>query len=170
MRTEYACWYFYDGYTLENGVATIYDHVNKDGVVDVHTVRQATQNTDGSIDPGGKLAGIEEYSQEEFDSRFMMTPETAQEAVTFGFVGSTSGTTFEEHFAKYKDFGITYVEAQNASGQGNVYLNSRLVSRFSDVSPDGSVFSFTSADKGGIAVQAVYDSNGQLNGVETVKK
>lgn len=162
--------YFFDGYTLENGVATIYDHVNKDGVVDVHTVRKATQNADGSIDPGGKLVGIEECSQEEFDSRFIMSQAMAQETASFGFAGSTSGTTFEECFAKYKDYGITYVEDRNASGKGNVYLNGQLVSRFSDVSPDGSAFSFTSAEKGGIAVQTVYDSNGQLSGVAIVRE
>ncbi len=162
--------YFFDGYTLENGVATIYDHVIKDGVVDVHTVRQATQNADGSTDPGGKLVGIEEYSQEEFDSRFIMPPTMTQETASTGFVGSTGGVTFEERFAKYKDYGITYVEAPNASGRGNVYLNGQLVSRFSDVSPDGSAFSFTSADEGGIAVRTVYDSNGQLTGVETVRE
>ncbi len=162
--------YFFDGYSLENGVATIYDHINKEGVVDVHTVRQATQNADGSINPGGKLVGIEEYSQEQFDSRFLLTPTMTQEAVSFGFVGNTGGVTFEERFAKYKDYGITYVEAPNASGQGNVYLNGQLVSRFSDVSPDGSVFSFTAADKGGISVQAVYDNNGKLAGVEPVKE
>ncbi len=138
--------------------------------MDVHTVRQATQNADGSINPGGKLVGIEEYSQEQFDSRFLLTPTMTQEAVSFGFVGSTGGVTFEERFAKYKDYGITYVEAPNASGQGNVYLNGQLVSRFSDVSPDGSAFSFTSADKGGIAVQTVYDNNRKLAGVEPVKE
>ena len=158
--------YFYDGYTLENGAATIYEHVSKDGVVDVHTVRQATQNADGSIDPGGKLAGIEEYSQAEFDSRFMMTPETAQEAVAFGFVGSTGGTTFEERFARYKDFGITYVEAEGVSGRGNVYLNGRLVSYFTDVVPNGDAFSFTSADQSGIPVQTDYDEKGNLIGVQ----
>ncbi len=80
--------WFFDGYDLENGVATIYDHVNEDGVVDIRTVRQATQNADGSTASGGKLAGITAVSQEEFDSRLIMTPQTAQEAVTFGFAGA----------------------------------------------------------------------------------
>ncbi len=161
--------YFFDGYTLENGVATIYDHVNEHGVVDVHTVRQATRNADGSIDPGGKLAGIEAYSQEEFDSRVIMNPAMIQEATTVGFVGSNSGTTFEERFEKYRDFGITYVEAPKTSGRGNVYLSGQLVSRFADVSPDGSAFSFTSADIGGITVQTIYDDSGNLVGVESVQ-
>ncbi len=81
--------YFFDGYTLKNGVATIYDHVSKDGVVDVHTVRQATRSADGSTDLCGKLVGIEEYSQDGFDSRFIMTPAMTQETASLGFVGST---------------------------------------------------------------------------------
>lgn len=160
--------YFFDGYTLENGVATIYDHVNKDGVVDVHTLRQATQNSDGSMNPGGKLVGIEEYGQEEFDSRFIMTPAMTQEtAIAFGFTGSAGGVTFEERFAMYQDFGITYVEADGASGRGNVYLNGQLVSHFADVMPEGSAFSFASAEQGGIDVQTVYDSDGNLTGLKT---
>lgn len=162
--------WFFDGYDLENGTATIYDYVNEDGIVDIRTVREATQNADGSTNPGGKLAGIKEVSQEEFDSRFIMTPQTAQEATTFGFVGSTGGTTFEERFAKYKDFGITYVEANGASGRGNVYLNGQLVSRFADVAPNGSTFSFTSVEQGGIAVRTVYDNDGRLSGVGAVKE
>ncbi len=162
--------YFFDGYTLENGVATIYDYVSKDGVVDVHTVRQATRNADGSTDPGGRLMGIEAYSQEEFDSRCIMTQTMTRETASTGFVGSTGGVTFEERFARYQDWGITYAEAPNVSGQENVYLNGQPVSRFSDVSPDGSVFSFTSANKGGIAVRTVYDSSGKLSGVEVVEE
>ena len=151
---------------MENGFATIYDYLNEDGVVDIHTVRQATQNADGSIDPGGKLADIEEYNQKEFDSRFMLTLQTTQEAVAFEFAGDAGGITFEERFSKYKDFGITYVEADGASGRGNVYLNGSLVSRFADVTPDGSTFSFTSAETGGMIVHTEYDSHGNLIGVQ----
>ncbi len=88
------------------------------------------------------------------------------QSTTLGFVGNADGMTFEKRFAKYKDFGITYVEAQNASGQGNVYLHGQLVSHFADITPKGDAFSFTSARQGGIAVRTVYDSNGQLTGVE----
>ena len=158
--------WFWDGYDMENGFATIYDYLNEDGVVDIHTVRQATQNADGSIDPGGKLADIEEYNQKEFDSRFMLTPQTTQEAVAFEFAGDAGGITFEKRFSKYKDFGITYVEADGASGRGNVYLNGSLVSRFADVTPDGSTFSFTSAETGGMIVHTEYDSHGNLIGVQ----
>ena len=160
--------WFWDGYDMENGSATIYDYLNEDGVVDIHTVRQATQNADGSIDPGGKLADIEEYNPKEFDSRFMLTPQTTQEAVAFEFAGDAGGTTFEERFSKYKDFGISYVEAEGASGRGNVYLNGSLVSRFADAAPDGSTFSFTSTETGGMIVHTEYDSHGSLIGVREI--
>lgn len=72
---------------------------------------------------------------------------------------------FEERFSKYKDFGISYVEAAGVSGRGNVYLNGALVSRFTDVTPDGSAFTFTSAESGGMNVRMQYDSDGELSGV-----
>lgn len=156
---------FWDGYDMENGIATIYEYLNEDGVVNVHTVRQATQNADGSVDPGGKLAGIEECSQTELDSRLMIAPQRTQEAVAFGSAGDAVGMTFEERFSKYKDFGITYVEADGVSGRGNVYLNGSLVSRFADITPDGGTFSFASAEKDGVIVYTQYDSHGDLIGV-----
>ena len=76
------------------------------------------------------------------------------------------GTDFAEIFEKYAPFGITYVEADGTSGRGNVYLNGLLVSRFADAAPDGSVFSFTSAETGGMIVHTEYDSHGSLIGVQ----
>jgi len=93
---------FFDGYTLENGVTTIYDHVNKDGVVDVHTLRQAARNADGSTDPVGKLVGIEAYSQEEFDSRFIMDQAMTRETASCGFAGTAS----EACLARCGDCGV----------------------------------------------------------------
>lgn len=60
------------------------------------------------------------------------------------------------------------VEAEGASGAGNVYYNGQLVSRFADLTPDGGAFTFTSAEQGGINVKTVYDNSGRLTGVETV--
>ena len=79
-----------------------------------------------------------------------------------------SGTSFAELFEKYAPFGITYVEAERASGAGNVYYNGQLVSRFADLTPDGGAFTFSSAKQEGITVKTVYDSNGRLTGVKTV--
>lgn len=162
--------YFYDGVDIGDGTAVVFDFLNDDGVVDVHTVREATQNEDGSTNPVGKLVGIEEYSKEEFDSRDIKAQTGIhQEATAYGNAYGTGGSTFEETFAKYKDYGITYVEAADFSGAGNVYYNGQLVNIFSDITPAGGAFSFQSGKKGGIDVRTVYNSNGEISGIETVK-
>ncbi len=161
--------YFFDGVDIDNGTAAVFDFFNEDGVVDVHTVREATQNEDGSINPIGKLVGIEEYSKKEFDSRDIKAQTLVQEAIAYGYADGTGGSTFEEIFAKYKDYGITYVEAVGSSGAGNVYYNGQLVNIFSDVTPAGGAFSFQSGKKDGINVRTVYTSDGKISGIETVK-
>lgn len=161
--------YFFDGVDIDSGTAVVFDFLNEDGVVDVHTVREATQNEDGSINPVGKLIGIEEYSQEEFD-RLDIQEQTGiqQEAVAYGSSDGVGGSTFEEIFAKYKDYGITYVEAAGYSGAGNVYYNGQLVNIFSDVTPTGSAFSFQSGKKEGVNVRTIYNGNGEIAGIEIV--
>lgn len=161
--------YFFDGVDIDNGTAVVFDFFNEDGVVDVHTVREATQNEDGSINPIGKLVGIKEYSKKEFDSRNIKAQTLVQEAIAYGYADGTGGSTFEEIFAKYKDYGITYVEAVGSSGAGNVYYNGQLVNIFSDVTPAGGAFSFQSGKKDGINVRTVYTSDGKISGIETVK-
>lgn len=79
-----------------------------------------------------------------------------------------SGTSFAERFEKYAPFGITYVEAEGASGTGNVYYNGQLVSRFVDLTPDGGAFTFSSAEQGNFTAKTVYDSDGSLIGIEIV--
>lgn len=54
------------------------------------------------------------------------------------------GKDFAEIFEKYAPFGITYEEAEGSSGRGNVYYNGQLVSQFSDLTPDGGAFTFSS--------------------------
>lgn len=161
--------YFFDGVDIDNGTAVVFDYLNEDGVVDVHTVRNATQNEDGSINPVGNLIGIEEYSQEEFD-RLDIQEQTGilQEAVAYGSADGVGGSTFEEIFAKYKDYGIIYVEAAGYSGAGNVYYNGQLVNIFSDVTPTGSAFSFQSGKKEGVNVRTVYNGDGEIAGIEIV--
>ncbi len=166
--------WFADFVELEEGaLATRYVYRNDEGTEYIHTVRDRIDNGDGSYDLFGPVMEIVPWEAGKRDDfGFLFQGNHINEATTTTVSNSqdVGGTTFEEHFAKYKDYGITYVEAPNASGRGNVYLNGQLVSRFSDVSPDGSAFSFTSADKGGIAVRTVYDSNEQLTGVETIKE
>ena len=160
--------WFADFVELEEGaLATRYVYRNDEGTEYIHTVRNRTSNGDGSYDPFGPLLEIVPWETGERDDYGFLF-QGSQINATSESIGNDNvdGTTFEERFSKYKDFGITYVEADGASGRGNVYLNGSLVSRFADVAPDGSTFSFTSAETGGMIVHTEYDSHGNLIGVQ----
>lgn len=186
--------YFFDGVDMgDDGIAINIEYADseKKGDIDVHTVRERIDNGDGSYDLMGPLTGLEPYSEEEFKARkfipsflsavayqndvtesgfdyaFSYYPEamTLQEATVTD--GTGFGTTFEEIFSKYKPYGITYEEAEGASGAGNVYYNGKPVHIFSDITPAGGAFSFTSSKKGGINVRTVYQNN-DLIGVEPI--
>lgn len=111
------------------------------------------------------------YSQEEFDQRDFSDFYGPSEPVAYA-VGSDDPTvkSFFDRFAPYKAFGIEYVEAQSVSGRGNVYYNGQLVDTFIDITPADGVFSFQSADGGGIKVQTVYDPDGALTGVQALRR
>lgn len=160
--------YFYDGVKLGDGGESVYcDFLNEQGIVDVHTIREASVNKDGSINLFGELIGIERYSQEEFNNRDLSNFYGSSEAVTYSYGAyDPNAKTFSEIFEKYNAFGIEYVEAENASGAGNIYYNGQLVNSFVDISPNGGTFTFSSADGGKINVQTIYDANGNLSGVE----
>ncbi len=102
------------------------------------------------------------------DNNLQTQPEVT-ETVALGTAGGTDKLTFEEKFAKYIDYGITYVEATNVSGVGNVYYNGQLVNIFSDVTPNGGAFSFQSSKRRGINVRTVYNSDNKISGIEIVK-
>ena len=149
--------YFYDGVDLADGAQSVYcEFLDENGTVDIHTTRETVKNADGSINPFGPLTGIERYSQEEFDNRDLSS-----------FYDPTA-ESFADRFAKYKEFGIEYVEAENASGVGNIYYNGKLVKYFLDLSPSGDVFTFQSTDGGSINVQTIYE-NDKIVGVEEMK-
>lgn len=127
------------------------------GVVDIETKRSADN----------RLIGIVKCSQEVYDmhtQKHLMINATT-EAVSENGSPATVGTTFEEIFAKYSPYGISYRESNDGS-LGNVYLNGKLVKRFTDFSPDGSVFSFDSNDGGDISVITIYDNSGKLCGIK----
>ena len=115
----------------------------------------------------GKLTGLREVQAQPgaVTAAEQEPPATGGVTAVAEGTGEPGGRTFAEIFEKYAALGITYVEANGASGSGNVYLNGRLVSWFADVKPDGGVFTFDSADEGGLAVQTVYDGTGKLTGV-----
>ncbi len=167
---------FIDGYEIESDMwASVYVYYNEKGTVDVTAKREPTKNDDGSTDPSGKLVGLVKATQEEFDSKKFgfLLEDASSEAITVldplanpsvFLCYESEGSTFAEIFSKYAMFGIEY--KGNDGGIGNVYLNGELVSVFSDVTPEGGAFSFTSKDGGGFNVMTVYDENGKLSGVK----
>ncbi|MCM1266612.1 MAG: M56 family metallopeptidase [Bacteroidales bacterium] len=161
------CW-FADFVELEEGaLATRYVYQNDEGTEYLHTVRDRIDNGDGSYDPFGPLTAIVPWEAAKRDDFCFLVPEQSGNETTEAIGNSDAGgETFAERFAKYKDFGITYVEAEGASGRGNVYLNGQAVSHFADVAPNGDAFSFTSAEPDGIRVHTDYDERGNLIGVQ----
>lgn len=66
--------YFLDGYEQDDGHGAFntiarYQYYDDDGTVDVHTVRNDTVNSDGSVTLFGPIADIVPYSRDEFDAR-----------------------------------------------------------------------------------------------------
>ncbi len=163
--------WFADFVEIEDGaLATRYVYRNDEGTEYIHTVRGQIDNGDGSYDPFGPLTGIVPWETGSLDELgFLFQGSQINEASETGGGDRPGGTSFAERFAKYKAYGITYEEASGASGVGNVYWNGQLVSRFTDISPDGGAFSFTSVQQGGVAARTVYDGNGRLTGVEAVR-
>lgn len=184
--------YFFDGADLGAGngqaIKLEYSDLNREGEIDVYTVRQRTDNGDGSVNLMGPLIGLAEYSQKEFDERVLLPASLSAEAedtIALGYTpddidkideaavifeetavaeGNGGGTTFTDIFDKYKAYGITYVESD---GERNVYYNGNLVHSFADLTPDGGAFSFTSSKKGGINIKTIYN-DGRLCGVEEI--
>lgn len=157
---------FWDGVDVGDGAASVlYQYYNKKGTVDVHTVRSAIDNGDGSVDPFGKLVKIEKDSQEVFDRRDVddyLSTGTATTTAS-GFSNPNDGTSFAEVMKKYAEFGIRY---ESGDGLGNIYYNNQLVKKFIDKNKQGDVFTLSSEDGGEIVVHTVYDKKGNLTGVE----
>ncbi len=154
--------YFYDGVELEDGAAVRREYLCDSGTVDVYTVWEPKDNGDGSYDPFGTLADVRAYSQEEFNNRKIASEvNPVQEATTTAYAQTlTEGKTFEEIFAQYKAYGVTYRE-------GSVYYNGELVNCFADVSNTGTFFYESKTKGGGVNLRTVYDNAGKLTGVET---
>lgn len=126
----------------------------------------------------GKLTGLKASPAPSAETAAVASVNPGTEATTAVITQGTGtgkaelGVTFAEKFARYESIQIVYEEAEGASGKGNVYRlggvgfkgkrDRYLISHFVDVSPDGSVFTFDSADSGGLSVQTVYDETGEL--------
>lgn len=163
---------FVDGASVGDGEYSIqYVYTNPDGTVDLHTLRAVIHHPDGSYDTMGDLIGVAVKGDKGFDqelidcARYTGSPEATvtQEALADGGDNTGGGRTFEEIFARYADYGLTYVPTRN--GRGNVYCNGQLVGHFADLKPDGSAFTFGSDDGGELTLYTQYDSDGNLIGL-----
>lgn len=163
---------FVDGASVgDDGYSVQYVYTNDQGTVDVHTLRAVIHHPDGSYDTMGDLIGVAAKGDKGFDQELIdcarytggSEATVTQEALADGGGNTGGGKTFEEIFARYADYGLTYVPTQN--GRGNVYCNGQSVGRFADLKPDGSVFSFTSDDGGELTLYTRYDGDGNLVGL-----
>lgn len=158
---------FVDGAPVgDNGYSVQYVYTNSKGTVDVHTLRAVIHNPDGSYDVMGGLIGVAAKGDKGFDQALIdaaVCSGSGPQATTATGSDAGDGKTFEEIFAQYAAYGLTYVPTQG--GRGNVFYNGRLVRHFADLKPDGSVFTFGSDGGGELALYTQYDANGNLTGL-----
>lgn len=156
--------WFEDYYPVGDGGEAGVDFFNEKGVVDIYAVRDLKNlplNPDGTLDPGGKLTGLKEFSDEEFAARDIEAIKNppAQEALA----GSpASAQEMKEIADEYKPFGVTY----NAATE-QWYFRSKKVRYFLDVltsngkKPDGGEFEgamrIFNSDEGTVDIYTVRD-------------
>lgn len=83
-------------------------------------------------------------------------------------ISNGQGMSFEEIFAQYEKYGLTYQIREDAMGapMGALVYNGLPVSSFADLKPDGGVFSYNDPHSpDGLKVRTVYDENGNLTGL-----
>lgn len=161
---------FVDGYSLgEPGLYGIgYTYIDDGGTVDVHTLRGIIFNPDGSYNPYGELTALAASGEAGFDQDIIDCAQPSagpQIAAAAGNTGNAGGQTFEEIFARYKDYGLTYEPA--VGGRGNLFYNGQPVASFADQRPDGGVFSFMSDSGEGLTLRTEYGRDGVLLGLKT---
>ena len=101
--------WFEDYYPIGNNETAGIDFLNESGTVDVYAVRNLesfSKAADGSVDPAGKLIGLKEFTQQEFDARDI-------EALKNSTSVAMAGTPLEDSetaklVAEYETFGVTY--------------------------------------------------------------
>ena len=169
------------------GWAVRYEYLDQEGVIDVYTQRDAVYDDAGDMSLAGPIAGMRVSTREEFDAldvAALLDPErvaaesadstattaasakpAASAAESDVVLGGGDGRAFSEIFSQYQAYGLVYEEAEGASGAGGLYYNGQPVASFTDVAPDGGVFTFQAQAADGLHVRTVYDSAGRLTGV-----
>lgn len=170
----------------ESGYSIRYVYENPDGAVDLHTLRAVRVYPDGSCDPMGELIGLAAAGDPGFDQGLIdaALPGSAAPAAYAGGSGGGAGgpadpdgpaacaggsgegggRSFEEIFAQYQPYGLTY--APSGSGRGSLSWNGRAVKSFADRTPGGGVFSYEDpAAQDGLRVRTEYDAGGRLIGL-----
>lgn len=122
--------WFEDYYPIDGTNQAGTDYFNENGVIDVYAVRDFSKierNADGSFDPSGKLVGLKEFSQEEFDSRNIgLKKNLTQEATITG--DPVSDKEINSWLAEYGAFGVTYDKSND-----QWYFNGERVRQFWDI-------------------------------------
>lgn len=140
-------------------VQTVYDE----------TIHASAEDAVGEVAEGTSYEVQANYSEKvgvvTDDTVEDVAEDTGAAAVADGNGGAAGGRTFEEIFAAYEDYGVTYREQD---GIREVFYHGEPVAHFVDSTPGGSVFSFspTGGAPGTISVRTVYGSDGKLAGVE----
>lgn len=105
--------WFEDYYPVGEGMSGGLDFFNENGVADVHAVRdfgKVIKNGDGSVDPSGKLAGLELFSEQEFAARDIEAIKNPPITVAYASEGGAEPdkAEMESIASEYAPFGVTY--------------------------------------------------------------
>lgn len=122
--------WFEDYYPIADNELVGNDFFNENGVVDVYAVRDLSSFVrfdDGSFDPSGKLVGLKEFSEEEFDARDIDAIKNPKPEIAI--TGDpVSDDVINTWLTEYKDFGIAYDKDND-----QWYFNGEKVRYFRDV-------------------------------------
>lgn len=159
--------YLVDGVPVgDSGYSIQYVYMNLDGAVDVHTLRSAIRNPDGSYNFMGELTGLAAEGNPNFDRGLIesATFSGGIQATTVEGASGEGGTPFEEIFARYQSYGLVY--SPRESGMGSLTWNGQTVKSFADLKPDGGAFSYQNPyTENGLKVYTQYDADGNLTGL-----
>lgn len=115
----------------------------------------------------GRLSGLDEVPEQHTQRALTTYAESSRTesdvaAAYIEAAAAEDGTSFEELFEQYVEFGLSFEKAESGAGAGyNLYLDGRPVNRFSDIAPRGNAFSFDSAEQtaGGLDARVEYDGS-----------